>query len=168
MTTCQDRSRLHWNYQWHDRSYGLYGLATHFSPRAMASFYSSSQGASGITRARSNAFVHLALRTCNIVASWTWFVVNGESRSAGCRGESILGAGERRVLDERARACMTEKRLGRTGPTSSSNDHRASLSVALAPPLLYRHSEQSIHRRRGRCSAIVAGDFLGKEMSLVH
>ncbi|KAJ7600431.1 hypothetical protein C8J56DRAFT_880134 [Mycena floridula] len=27
MTTCQDRSRLHWNYQWHDRSYGLYGLS---------------------------------------------------------------------------------------------------------------------------------------------
>ncbi|KAJ7571823.1 hypothetical protein C8J56DRAFT_1071308 [Mycena floridula] len=109
----------------------LFDAATHFSPRAMASFYSSSQGASGITRARSNAFVHLALRTCNILASFTW-------------------SGRRRVLDERARACMTEKRLGRTGATSSSNDHRPSLPVALAPPLLYRHSAKSIHRRHRR------------------
>ncbi|KAJ7575671.1 hypothetical protein C8J56DRAFT_410654 [Mycena floridula] len=121
-----------------------------FSPRAMASFYSSSEGASTITGARSNAFVHLALRTCNILASFTWFVVNGQSRSAGCRGGAILAAGERRVLDERARACMTEKRLGRTGATSSSNDHRPSLPVALAPPSLYRHSKKSIHRRHRR------------------
>ncbi|KAJ7595168.1 hypothetical protein C8J56DRAFT_380439 [Mycena floridula] len=101
-----------------------------FSPRAMASFYSSSEGASTITGARSNAFVHLAL--------------------PGCRGGAILAAGERRVLDERARACMTEKRLGRTGATSSSNDHHPSLPVALAPPSLYRHSKKSIHRRHRR------------------